>query len=132
MGCYGIGVGRLLAAAIEQNHDDKGMCFPLEVAPFHIYIAVLNQEDPTVDNAAKDLYEVLIKNGIETVLDDREESPGVKLNDADLLGFPLRIILSRRTMKENAVEIKMRTSQSNDLVPIGETLSVVTNLLYPS
>jgi prolyl-tRNA synthetase len=132
MGCYGIGVGRLLAAAIEQNHDDKGMCFPLEVAPFHIYLAVLNQEDPAVDDAAQNLYEELLKNGIETVLDDREESPGVKLNDADLLGFPLRIILSRRTLKENSVEIKMRTSQSNDLVSLEETLSVVTNLLYRS
>ena len=132
MGCYGIGVGRLLAAAIEQNHDDKGMCFPLEVAPYQIYLAVLNQENPEVENAAENLYQELSKNGIETLLDDREESPGVKLNDADLLGFPVRVIISNRTLKQNSVEIKIRTSTSNDLVAIEEMLTIVTKLLNGS
>ena len=132
MGCYGIGVGRLLAAAIEQNHDDKGMCFPLEVAPFHIYLAVLNQENPEVENAAENLYQKLSENGIETLFDDREESPGVKLNDADLLGFPVRVIISNRTLKENSVEIKTRTSTANKLVAIEEAVPIVTNLLSGS
>ena len=132
MGCYGIGVGRLLAAAIEQNHDDKGMCFPLEVAPFHIYLAVLNQENPEVENAAENLYQKLSENGIETLFDDREESPGVKLNDADLLGFPVRVIISNRTLKENSVEIKTRTSTTNKLVAIEEAVPIVTNLLSGS
>ena len=108
------------------------MCFPLEVAPFHIYLAVLNQENPEVENAAENLYQKLSENGIETLFDDREESPGVKLNDADLLGFPVRVIISNRTLKENSVEIKTRTSTANKLVAIEEAVPIVTNLLSGS
>ncbi|MFC1903185.1 aminoacyl--tRNA ligase-related protein [Chloroflexota bacterium] len=84
MGCYGIGVGRLLAAVIEQNHDDKGIIWPLSIAPYHIYLCPLHLENSQVVATAENLYAELIKLGLEVLLDDREVSPGIKFNDAYL------------------------------------------------
>ncbi|GAH49036.1 unnamed protein product, partial [marine sediment metagenome] len=97
MGCYGIGLGRLLAAAIEQNHDDKGIIWPLPIAPYHIYLCPLYLENPQVETTAENLYAELEAQGLEVLFDDRKESPGVKFNDADLLGIPFRVTISPRT-----------------------------------
>ena len=118
MGCYGIGVGRLLAAAIEQNHDDSGIIFPTPVAPYHVHLVGLNLADPSVAQAADDLYHRLWQEGIETLYDDRrEEAAGVKFNDADLLGLPVRLVVSPRSLRQDSVEVKARREMEATLVP---------------
>ena len=109
MGCYGIGVGRLLAAAIEQNHDEKGMVFPVPIAPYQVHLVGLNLNDESVSAAADQLYAQLWEQGIETLYDDRvDQAPGVKFNDADLLGLPIRLVVSPRNLAGGMVEIKGR------------------------
>jgi prolyl-tRNA synthetase len=118
MGCYGIGLGRLLAAIVEQNHDDKGIIWPLSVAPYQIYLCLLHLESPEVASAAEKAYQELENAGIEVLFDDRDESPGVKFNDADLLGIPLRLTLSPRTLKNQNIEAKWRTEKETELLPL--------------
>ncbi len=120
MGCYGIGLGRLLAAAIEQNHDDKGIIWPLPIAPYHIYLCPLYLDSPEVVAMAEKLYSELELAGWEVLFDDRQESPGVKFNDADLLGIPIRVTISPRTLKKDSVEIKLRCEKESQLVPLEE------------
>ena len=96
MGCYGIGIGRLMAAAIEQNNDEKGIIWPLPIAPYQVHLVALSPDSPQVGEAAEKLYEELQAAGLEVLFDDRLESPGVKFNDADLLGMPLRLTVSPR------------------------------------
>jgi len=121
MGCYGIGLGRLLAAVIEHSHDDKGIIWPLPIAPYHIYLCPLYMENPQVATTAEELYANLKQQGLEVLYDDREESPGVKFNDADLLGIPIRVTISPRTLEKNSVEIKKRSEKEPQLVPLEET-----------
>ena len=118
MGCYGIGLGRLLAAAIEQNHDDKGIIWPLTIAPYHIYLCPLYLENSQVPAAAENLYADLEAQGLEVLFDDRKESPGVKFNDADLLGIPIRVTISPRTLEKDSVEIKWRSQKESELMPL--------------
>jgi prolyl-tRNA synthetase len=118
MGCYGIGLDRLLAAAIELNHDDKGITWPLSIAPYHIYLCSLRPENPDVAAAAEKAYNDLEAQGLEVLFDDRNESPGVKFNDADLLGIPIRVTVSPRTLEKNSAEIKRRTEKESQLVPL--------------
>ena len=118
MGSYGIGLGRLLAAAIEQNHDDKGIIWPLAIAPYPIYLCPLYMESPQVATTAENLYADLESLGLQVLYDDRKESPGVKFNDADLLGIPIRVIISPRTMETNSIEVKKRSEKESELVPI--------------
>ncbi|MCH7608139.1 MAG: proline--tRNA ligase [Chloroflexi bacterium] len=108
MGCYGIGTTRVLAAAIEQNHDDKGVIFPAPIAPFQVHLIALNADDAEVSKQAEALYAELEAAGHEVFFDDRVESAGVKFNDADLLGFPVRVVVSPRNLKSGVVEIKRR------------------------
>ena len=118
MGCYGIGLGRLLAAAIEQNHDVKGIVWPLPIAPYGIYLCPLYREGSKVVEVAERLYVELEAEGLEVLFDDRDESPGVKFNDADLLGLPTRVTISPRTLEKNSVEIKWRSEKESQLVPL--------------
>jgi prolyl-tRNA synthetase len=118
MGCYGIGLGRLLAAAIEHYHDDKGIIWPLSVAPYHIYLCPLYREGTKVAEIAEKVYNELEAAGLEVLFDDREESPGVKFNDADLLGIPLRVTLSPRTLEKNSAEVKWRAEKEAQLLPL--------------
>ena len=129
MGCYGIGVGRLLAASIEQHHDDKGMCLPSALAPYQVYLAALNVEDPAVVRAADDMYARLTRAGAQVLFDDRSESAGVKLNDADLMGFPVRVVVSPRTLRSDAVEVKARTDSEAATPPIEEATAAVQAIL---
>lgn len=107
MGSYGIGVSRLIAAAIEQHHDDSGIVWPKAIAPYQVIILAL-ANDGEVINVAEELYEDLNARGIETLLDDRKERPGVKFNDAELIGIPLRITVGARSLKNNVLEVKVR------------------------
>ena len=116
MGCYGIGVGRLLAAAIEQNHDDQGIIFPIPIAPYALHLMALNMDNSELAQEATDLYETLTWSGFQVLFDDRVESAGVKFNDADLLGLPIRLVVSPRTLKERSVEIKGRRDHETQLV----------------
>ena len=116
MGCYGIGIGRLLAAAVEANHDERGMVLPRAIAPYEVYLAGINIEDDGVRTKADELYHSLQDSGLEVLYDDRDEPPGVKFNDADLLGLPLRAVVSRRSLKSGGVEIKRRGAQSVEVV----------------
>jgi len=118
MGCYGIGLGRLLAAAVEQSHDDKGIIWPLPIAPYHIYLCPLYLENPQVAATAENLYAELEDKGLEVLFDDRKESPGVKFNDADLLGIPIRVTISPRTLEKDSVEVKWRSEKESELVPL--------------
>ena len=129
MGCYGIGLGRLLAAAVEQHHDDKGMTLPRAIAPYEVVLTTLNASDDAVADAAERLYEELRAAGIEVLYDDRAESAGVKLNDADLLGMPVRVLVSPRGLRGGTVEVKARTAADALAVPpervVEETLALL-------
>ncbi len=130
MGCYGIGVGRLLAAAVEQNHDDKGIVFPYPIAPFQVHLVGLNLSNEDVARAADELYDSLWAAGIETLYDNRrDETAGAKLNDADLFGLPLRMVVSPRTLGRDSVEMKPRNSQDADVVPIAEVVARAAAIL---
>ena len=118
MGCYGIGIGRLLAAAIEQYHDENGIIWPTPIAPYQVHLCPLSTDNEEVAARAESLYADLKHEGLEVLFDDRAESPGVKLNDADLLGMPLRVVLSPRTLKTGSVEVKMRGEKEVALVPM--------------
>jgi prolyl-tRNA synthetase len=118
MGCYGIGLDRLLAATIELNHDDKGIIWPMSIAPYHIYLCPLSMENEKVVAAAEKLYAELEAEGVEVLYDDRNESAGVKFNDADLLGIPVRLTVSPRTLEKDNVEIKRRSEKETELLPL--------------
>lgn len=125
MGCYGIGAGRLLAAAVEQNHDPKGIVWPAAIAPYRVHLCGLNIDNPEVGPQAETLYRDLVAAGVETLFDDRVESAGVKFNDADLLGLPLRVTISPRTLGQGSVEVKARTEKETVLVPLGDAVPLV-------
>ena len=126
MGCYGIGVGRLLAAAIEQNHDERGIVFPPPVAPYQVHLVALNMSDSDVADAADRLYRELWDKGVETLYDDRiDQAAGVKFNDADLLGLPLRLVVSPRNLKSGQAEVKGRTDAEAEMVPLTEVVDAV-------
>ncbi|MXW29382.1 MAG: proline--tRNA ligase [Chloroflexi bacterium] len=129
MGCYGIGVTRVLAAAIEQNHDDKGIIFPAPIAPFQAHLLALNASDLDVIASADALYGELTSAGCEVLYDDRAESAGVKFNDADLLGLPVRIVVSPRNLKQGVVEIKRRRVDEAAQVPADGVVAAVRELL---
>ena len=129
MGCYGIGVGRTMAAAIEQNFDQDGIIWPIPIAPFKVMVIPLNMKSKEVSNAADKIYEDLSKDKIEVLIDDRNERPGVKFKDADLLGIPLQIIIGDRTLKESAVELKIRKDKKTEKVSIGEIRKKIVRLV---
>jgi prolyl-tRNA synthetase len=129
MGCYGIGLGRLLAAVVEQSHDDKGIIWPLSVAPYRVYLCPLYLDDSNVAPTAERIYQELQGEGIEVLLDDRDESPGVKFNDADLLGIPLRLTLSPRTLQSQSIEAKWRAEKKSQLLPLENVAAELNRLL---
>jgi len=129
MGCYGIGLGRLLAAAIEQSHDEKGIIWPMAIAPYHIYLCPLYLENAQVVETAEKLYSDLTARGLEVLYDDRNESPGVKFNDADLLGIPLRVTISPRTLEKKSAEVKWRTEKKAQLVPLASLVKTLKELI---
>jgi len=129
MGCYGIGLGRLVAAAIERYHDDKGIIWPIPIAPYQIYLCPLYREGSQVAEVAEALYAQFEAEGWEVLFDDREESPGVKFNDADLLGIPIRVTVSPRTLEKDSVELKQRSEKEAELVPREEVITRLKGLM---
>jgi len=129
MGSYGIGLGRLLAAIVEQSHDDKGIIWPLCVAPYQVYLCPLSLEKPAVAPTAEKLYQELQKEGVEVLFDDRDDSPGIKFNDADLLGIRLRLTLSPRTLQSQSIEAKWRKEKETRLLPLDNLAAQVNKLL---
>ena len=129
MGCYGIGVDRLLAAAIEANHDENGIVWPREIAPFAVHLVVLNPERGEVGATADRLYAELGERGIDVLYDDRDESPGVKFADADLLGMPLRVTVSPRNLKQDSVELKRRSESDSTLVPLSDAAERIAEMV---
>ncbi len=129
MGCYGIGVGRTVAAVIEQSYDENGIIFPMPVAPFQVLLLPINIKLDLLKETAEELYRTLSQNGVEVLYDDREETPGVKFKDADLIGIPLRITLGEKNLKRGLAEIKKRKSGEVLLVKKEEILSKVRELI---
>ena len=119
MGCYGIGVTRTMAAVVEQHHDDNGIIWPMSLAPYHVIITVMKPGDETQAKAADELYETLTKQGAEVLLDDRDERPGVKFKDADLIGIPIRITVGR-DITEGLVEYKERACDTVEKLSLAE------------
>ena len=129
MGCYGIGVGRILAGAIEHHSDDNGIIFPKTIAPYEVILVSLNTDNSQVMNSSEEMYLSMLKEGIDVLWDDRSESAGIKFNDADLLGMPLRIVMSKRNIENGVVEIKIRDEKEGYTIPIGECIEQVSRLL---
>ena len=125
MGCYGIGVSRIVAAIIEQKNDKDGIIWPAGVAPFGAIVIPVNSDDPEQLKAGESLYETLIGAGIEAVLDDRSERAGVKFKDADLMGFPVQVVIGPKTLPKGEVEIKLRDGGERKVVPERELLACV-------
>ena len=133
MGCYGIGIGGLLAAAVEQNNDQAGIVFPTPVAPYQVHLVGLNVATEEVAEAANKLYLELELAGIEVLYDDREDAAaGVKFNDADLLGLPLRLVVSPRNLKAGVVELKGRMDSEPDTIDMDVVIRKVRERLAAS
>jgi prolyl-tRNA synthetase len=129
MGSYGIGVGRLMACIAEEHHDDLGLVWPIAVAPFPVHLVMLSSKDSSAEAAANQLYADLVNAGIEPLFDDRDERAGVKFNDADLIGIPLRVTVSARSLQAGGAEFKRRSADERWIVPLKEALSVIQDEL---
>ncbi|KAF1683013.1 proline--tRNA ligase [Veillonella sp. R32] len=129
MGCYGIGVSRTLAAAIEQFNDENGIIWPRAIAPFEVVVVPINAKDEALMDVSTRVYEALKTAGVDVLLDDRKERAGVKFKDADLIGYPLRITVSKNTLESGAVEMKIRKNGEAIEVPIDEVTTVVADTL---
>ncbi len=125
MGSYGIGVGRNVAAVIENHHDDKGIVWPMTLAPYEVIITAVKVDDEATMAAAEDIYQALKDSGVDVMLDDRDERPGVKFNDAELIGFPLRITVGPRGLGSGEVELTDRATGETESVPVAEVAAVV-------
>jgi len=125
MGSYGIGVGRLLACIAEEYNDDNGLVWPLSVAPFQVHIVSLAKKTGPAQEAAEKLYADLEAKGVEVLLDDRNENPGVKFNDADLIGIPVRVNVGDRSLKNGVLELKVRRQEERHDVPVEEVVDRV-------
>jgi prolyl-tRNA synthetase len=135
MGCYGIGVGRTVAAAIEQNHDKNGIIFPIPISPFEVTILPLQIHETSVAETAEKIYADLLDHDIDVLLDDRDERAGIKFNDADLLGIPVRVTVGLRGVRNDQVEVKLRAEPESIVVPINEASAIIrqkTKDLYDS
>jgi prolyl-tRNA synthetase len=125
MGCYGIGVGRTIAAVVEVHHDDKGIAWPAALAPYDVHLVALNADVPEVRSEAESLYDQLRVRGVEVLYDDRPESAGVKFNDADLLGLPLRVTVGPRGLRQGQVELRRRADAATEQIGLESAASAV-------
>ncbi|MGI6119035.1 MAG: proline--tRNA ligase [Desulfosporosinus sp.] len=129
MGCYGIGVSRLIAAAIEQYHDDNGIIWPMSIAPYQSIIVPVSTRDALIMETAEKLYLELQRLGVEVILDDRDERAGVKFKDADLVGYPLRVTIGSKTLANGQVELRDRKTGETKLVPVQELAGLVKTMI---
>jgi prolyl-tRNA synthetase len=131
MGSYGIGVGRLMAAIVEQHHDEHGIIWPESVAPFDVHlISLARKAGDRVGQEAEDLYEELQNAALDVLFDDRKESPGVKFADADLIGIPWRITISNRSLKNGGVEVKRRSEVESKIIPVDEFVDYLLDEIW--
>ena len=128
MGCYGIGVSRTLAAVIEENADDNGIIWPVSTAPYHVHILNLSPKNETVTQAADDLEQQLIEAGFEVLVDDRNERPGVKFKDSDLMGLPFRIVVGEKSLNNGQVEFVQRSMLEKELIAPGQVVAHIQTL----
>ena len=130
MGCYGIGVSRIVAAAIEQNHDEHGICWPEPIAPFQVALLPMNaKKSHRVREAAESLYADLQAAGVEVLLDDRNIRPGVMFNDMELIGIPHRVVIGERGLDEGVLEYRKRTDSENSTIPLDGALEAILEKL---
>jgi len=129
MGCYGIGVSRLVAAAIEQNYDANGIIWPFSIAPFHVLLLPINYKDAAIRAATDTLYSELQKQGLEVLLDDRDERPGVKFKDADLVGIPLRVTIGAKGLEKGVLELRARREGKTDEVAVADAAAKIRALV---
>jgi prolyl-tRNA synthetase len=125
MGCYGIGVTRTMAAAVEQNHDERGIIWPVQIAPYHVIVVPVSNKDQELMQVAEIIYNDLNAAGVETVIDDRPERAGVKFNDADLVGYPVRVTVGSKGLANGQVELYMRRDGETVLVPLNNVVGAV-------
>jgi prolyl-tRNA synthetase len=131
MGCYGIGVTRTVAAAIEQHHDAAGICWPAPLAPYGAHVVPVNVKNDALREAAERAADAIAEAGVDVLLDDREERPGVKFKDADLIGLPVRVTVGPRSLEAGNLEVKLRTSSEAEAVPMGDVPARVAALVGP-
>jgi prolyl-tRNA synthetase len=134
MGCYGIGVSRLVATTVEQHHDGDGMRWPISIAPYHVHLVTLGREE-SVASTARELHDTLEKAGIEVLWDDRDERPGVKFKDADLIGIPFRVTIGAKALAGGNVELKPRTEpdpKKAELLPVGDAAKLIASRVRES
>lgn len=129
MGCYGIGIGRTVAAGIEQNHDDNGIIWPMPLAPYQVIITPVNINEITIRETAEYLYNAMITEGVEVLYDDRDERAGVKFKDADLIGIPLRVTVGHKNLQDGNVELKIRKTGANELCPLQDIVGRVREII---
>jgi prolyl-tRNA synthetase len=129
MGCYGIGVSRLISTIIEQNYDKDGIIWPKEVSPYQVIVLALDTTDKKIMQNAKELYRQLSEDGIDVLFDDRDERAGVKFKDADLLGIPLQIIIGKESLKKNTLELKIRRNHKKIIKTKAAILKEVKRLI---
>ncbi|MDI6741611.1 MAG: proline--tRNA ligase [Smithella sp.] len=129
MGCYGIGIGRTVAAGIEQNYDDQGIIWPMPLAPYHVIITPVNVNEKTVMDAAENLYDALMKTGIEAIFDDRDERAGVKFKDADLIGIPIRVTIGPKNLSQGNIELKIRKTGESILCKIEGVVETLQSMI---
>jgi len=129
MGCYGIGINRIIASAIEQSNDKDGIIWPVNIAPYKVLILALNINDDKVINEAEKLYKQLLHDGVEVLFDDRDISPGIKFKDADLIGIPLQVVIGSKSLQKSVVEVKIRKTGERTEYPLDKLLSIIQNLI---
>jgi len=129
MGCYGIGVNRIVASLAETSFDENGLIFPLSIAPYEVLVIPLNVTEPETMNLAESIYNELGAGGVDVLLDDRDARAGFKFKDADLIGIPLRIVIGGKGLKEGLVEVKWRNAAAPVKVPIADAVATVRKML---
>ncbi|MGD0278525.1 MAG: proline--tRNA ligase [Smithella sp.] len=129
MGCYGIGIGRTIAAGIEQNYDENGIVWTMPLAPYHVIITPVNVNEKDIMDAAENLYNAILAEGIDVIFDDRDERAGVKFKDADLIGIPLRITIGPKNLSQGNVELKIRKTGENKLYPLQDIVQKIKQII---
>ena len=129
MGCYGIGINRIVASAIEIGNDKDGIIWPINIAPFEVLVTCLNPKEKEVSQVAESIYKKLLDEGIDVLLDDRKLRPGVKFKDADLIGIPIRVTVGQKNVADGKVEVKLRCESKTTKVPIEKAVEKTTELV---
>jgi prolyl-tRNA synthetase len=129
MGCYGIGISRVMAAVVEQYHDEGGIRWPKALAPFEVVVILANADDEAVRTEAERIYTELGASGVEVALDDREERAGVKFADADLIGYPVQVVVGKKGLERGEVEFKLRATGERSAAPLASAVEAAADLL---